>query len=399
MGPDYQNTSGTRPREVYAARSLLTDRAKFLARISEAREPAKDESLPYAWDIIWPNRIRERREACKIPSAAALANKAGEISYQRLCRLECGTHVARQSELELISRALECDPDDLKLPVLTLSQTSAWKQEWSQLRTCGGDHDAVLLAAYVRHLVEQTGRTRNQIIKLFRENWPIPFNALNKIWFAATTVDRHPDTTMFVIMQLSGISNWEDVIRDSRRLYRKGALALHITDVQAPRVRFAPEDPDARAPWTYAIDPFRQRKERRYHIAAHTAHPGETKAEIRKRERQEQRDTYVFDTREFCRKVIEWSASTPNIERRLTRLFPDDPGGAERLKALADEKYPRIAAARARIVRRAQSRPLHKPTAAAMLGITPERLRQLINLPAHTIAITGCGHAFRKELN
>lgn len=399
MGIGFNGTNGRRPREIYASRTLIADRNVFLARVSRQHNVERDESLPEGWEIIWPNRIRERREACKITKTTDLAALAGHISYQRLARLEAGTHIGRRSELELIARPLKCHPDELELPVLTLSQTREWKRQWSRARTSGGDHDAVLLAAYVRHLVELTGQTRNEIIKLIGAKRPIPMNCLSKIWFASCSIDRHPDTTMSVIMQVSGMKSWEEVIFDSRTLYSAGTLAGHIEEVRAPRVRYAPEDPDARAPWTFVADPFRNNQKRRVHISAHTTRPSETKTEMLKRQKREDREAIAFETREFCRKVIEWTVGAGAVNTRLHRLFPADPAATKALYASMTDDQARIAAVRARIVKRAGQPRFHTATAAAMLGITAERLRQLTKIPSSSIAITGFAGRVRKDHN
>lgn len=393
MGPDYRDNSGTRPRDDYAPRTLIDSRAQFLARIAQPNDHAADESLPDGWEILWPNRIRERRLQCGIETTTILAKKAGHISYQRLCRLECGTHIGRQSELELIARPLECEPEDLLLPPLSLSQTAQWKHKWGARRTCGGNHDAVILAAFVRYLVDQTGLSRSKLIaSLSTAERPISLNALSGIWHAEKSIDRWPDSTMACVMKIAGLDSWDAVIAESRSYYQDGSLIGALLEVKQPRLRYAPDDPDARAPWTFAIDPFRTRRPRQPHQAAHTTLVrSETKTEAAQRLIRERREERIERTRRICRSVITWSRNTTNIEQRLIRLFPKEKEQACMAARELTETKARIGAARARIVQISDRRNLHVKTAATMLAITPERFRQLAHLPKGSIHRTGFG--------
>lgn len=159
---------GVRPRDEYGPRRLLPEtygrRAEYRAFDKKKDDPRGDEALPAEWAVVCPNRICERRKAAGYPTTMQLARAMATISYQRLKKMEHGRVIVRESEFELVAAHLGVPVEDLKLPLLTASETSEWNRIWgpSKLIEEGGDHDSVLLSAYVRKLVDDSGETPKQ---------------------------------------------------------------------------------------------------------------------------------------------------------------------------------------------------------------------------------------------
>lgn len=399
MGPDYHDRTGARPRAVYRPRSIaVPDVIQPIA--GSHGETGGNEALPEGWEIVWPNRIRERRECLRIDTAARLAEVAGHISYQRLCKLERGITIARMSELELLATPLQCAPEDLPLPALSLSETVRWKSEWGSARVEGGDHNAVVLAAYVRKLVEDTGLNRDSIARQAYEQGAIMTrNPFKGIWHAEKPVDRWPDNTMRLIMYLAASGTWQQVLDRAGKAYAAGALAKQVADVRRPRVRYAPEDPDRRAPWTYAIDPFRHRQPRHIHISGFSTGLGMSETERQNLEKRRLKQDLIDKTTRLCRRVIDWTTSSSDPGTRLRRLIPADKDGVSYLCNELDDAALTIAAARARVIHLSHKTRIHAPTAAALLGITNARFYQLRQADRTTVACSGLSKARGRHSN
>ena len=399
MGPDYHDNTGGRPRAVYKPREI--DVPDVVLPFAGTQETAsRNEALPEGWDIVWPNRIRERRECLRISSTAELAQLAGHISYQRLCKLERGIAVARMSELELLAAPLQCAPDDLTLPALSLSETVRWKSEWGSARVEGGDHNAVVLAAFVRKLVEDVGLTRDNIARQAREQGiTSTSNPFKGIWHAEKPVDRWPDNTMRLIMYLAAAGTWSQVLCRAAEAYAAGALAEQVASVRRPRVRYAPEDPDRRAPWTYAIDPFRHRRSRRIHISGFSTGLPMSATERQKIEKRQAKQELIDETTRICRRIIDWTTSSSDLETRLRRLIPADKDGVSSLIRELDDATLTISAARARVIHLSHKTRIHAPTAAALLGITDARFYQLRRADRTTVDCTGFSKTRGRQAN
>lgn len=373
-----------RPRDVYAPRVLLPGAygslPKFRKFGKDQRGSRGKESLPEEFAVLCPNRIREIRLAAGFENVTAFTRHIGSISYQRLIKIETGRVIVRESEYEILADALKVEVEDLKLPLLTQSETAEWNSRWGAKRRIeeGGDHDSVLLAAYVRKLVKNTGTARTALLK----NAGYPNNCLSKIWYADLPIDRHPDSTMAIVIKLAKVESWDEVIMTSRRLYDDYQLQDEISEVQQPRVRYAPEDPDRRAPWTYEPDPFRTRKGRRQAATPLSATPRpenykEQQKAQQQRLRQEkirEKEEYLQMVRRTCALVID-QAKSGDVEKMLHHFFPgEDP---EAVAAFArKEDVARMLVARVALTRFAQDT-IQKKEASAALGITIERLRQI----------------------
>jgi len=367
---------GVRPRDEYGPRKLLPDTygrgVEHRAFDKRRDQPRGDEAIPAEWAVVCPNRVAERRAAAGYPTTMHISRAMASISYQRLKRIEQGRVLVRDSEYELIADHLGIDEEALKLPLLTLEETRLWNATWGpgKLIEEGGDHDSVLLSAYVRMLVEETGLRRYAICTSMGFN----SNALSFIWYAEKPIDRYPDSTMSIVIRLSGADGWDDVILASRRLYEEGMLKPYILAIHQPRVRYAPEDPDRRAPWTYEADPLRVRKGRRAVQTPLSAVPlPGTKIERERRARQAEKQRIRDEAR---------AEMTATIERMrcagldmLHEVFPEDPSGVERLKALPLSMV-RTMMART-VIARTSYRDFQRIIAADLLGVSKERIRQM----------------------
>lgn len=368
-----------RPRETYGPRSLLP--APFGSR-PETRLYGKGmeidrgvEALPAETAVLCPNRIRERRIQAGFDNTMAFARHIDAISYQRLMKIETGRVVVRESEYELVADALRIKVEDLKLPLLTRSETAQWNERLGVERRLeeGGDHDSVLLSAYVRKLVEATGSARTTILR----EWGYHSNTLCRVWHAEKPIDRYPDSTMAVVIRLAHAESWDAVILNSRQLYADHALADEIRAVQEPRVRYAPEDPDRRAPWSYSTDPFRARMSRAQTLTPLSAGMVERIRDRRQREKEEgvrQRQEYRSLMQRVCRDVVD-EARTGDVREMLERFYPEESRAALE-RVLADDAVARTIVARTALLRFVDDG-VKLRAASSALGITIERFRQI----------------------
>ena len=179
MGANYRKHTGRAPRSDYGPRKLiaatsLSSKERFYGKNqpATANDNTKDESLPKGWSILEPNRVKERRLAAGYPTTDSLALKIGTMSYQRLHKIESGIVVVRDSEYELIARTLEMPVHMLQLPMLMHSETVQWMELWGKDQRLeeGGDHDAVLLAAYVRYHAREKDLNKAKICKQAKVN-------------------------------------------------------------------------------------------------------------------------------------------------------------------------------------------------------------------------------------
>ena len=377
-----QKTVRRAPREHYVPRALINaEHGRYGAARAYGKSPEADRgkvALPEAWSVVCPNRITERRREAGMEYVTHLQRAIGSISYQRLVKMETGRVIIRDSEYELVADALGIHEDDLKLPLLTHQETIEWNRNWgggTQIEE-GGDEDSVVLAAYVRHLVEMTGTSRTKLCAQLG----VSAHALVHIWHAEKPIDRWPDSTMMTVMRLADVETWDDVITASRALRADRVLDTHIADVVKPRLRYAPEDPDRKAPWTYAADPFRTRRARRLVRTPLSADPPRENAKQRTiRLRQEARQARIDEleaTRRAYRMALD-EAREGDQRALLERQFPK--ATAKQLEeVLSNPELAAFVIGRVALIRAASTNPL-QDIAGALLGITRERIRQIRN--------------------
>lgn len=385
MSADYRERTGRAPRTDYGPRKLLpvnsnTKNRRFYGKdhAGPINDNGKDESLPRGWSILEPNRVKERRIAAGFPSASDLSLHIGTMSYQRLKKIENGRVVVRASEYELIAKAMGIAIHYLQLPMLMRSQTVEWMERWGADNTIeeGGDHDAVLLAAYVRYHVHRLGLNKSRACIAAN----VPGNALHFIWHAAKPIDRYPDTTMKVAMMISNDNDWNEVIANSQNYYLAGDLKKFILDVQKPRVRYAPEDPSKMAPWTYDTDPFRTRQPRERYVNAYSS----TKRKARYNPKQEL--TTISQKREVLRIKIRYYRDirmivriARTIENPVAMLVDKCPDQRKEIEAIKDEAVARQMLLRLLLVRYAiMGEYAFTNPMAKILRTTGQRVRQLV---------------------
>lgn len=372
------------PRRYYGPRTLVsTGTGRYgKSRIYGKRQdaPRGKTTLPEAWSTVCPNRITERRIAAGMENVIDLHRAIGVISYQRLVKMEIGRVLIRDSEYELVADALKLHEDDLKLPLLTHSETIRWTDKWGARRQIeeGGDEDSVILAAYVRFLVEESGISRTSICRQFGA----PENCLSAMWYAEKPIDRWPDTAMSVVIKLSRAKDWDEVILSSRAMHADRALDDHIADVVKPRIRYAPEDPDRKAPWTYETNPFRTRKAKRQVQTPLSAAPADGSYRQRvERRKQQERQTKQHARAERERIVrtayadAVYEAKHGNQEGLLEALFPN--ASSKEIRAVtSNSAFAALIISRVALTR-APTNTRERHIAAEMLGITEERVRQI----------------------
>lgn len=371
------------PRTDYGPRKLVRtehgrfDKARGFGKAPHA--PRGGLTLPEAWSIVCPNRITERRKAAGMEFVTDLHRAVEVISYQRLVRMEIGRVIIRDSEYELVADALGLTEDDLKLPILTHSETVEWARKWgaqTQIEE-GGDEDSVILAAYVRKLVSVTGVARTALC----EQFGAPANCLARIWYAEKPIDRWPDSTMTVVIKLSKARTWDDVVTRARALYRNGGLVDEIADVVRPRIRYAPEDPDRKAPWTYETDPLRTRKGKRQTQTPLSAAPMTETAYDRKRrearELKQARKDELAAMRAAYVLVID-EARHGDQRHLIETQFPDAPA-RQVDDLLRDPALAAMVIARVALVRAARNT-AQREHAADLLGLSEERIRQIAKM-------------------
>ena len=387
MGADYRKHEGRAPRTDYSPRRLVpVSSASSHERLygkgpqgpsndNAFNDNTRDESLPRGWSILEPNRIKERRLAAGYATTHALAMRIGSMAYLRLHKIENGLVVVRDSEYELIARTLGIPVHSLQLPMLMHSQTVQGMETWgkdAQIEE-GGDHDAVLLAAYVRHHAAKRHLNKARICSLAK----VPSNAMHHIWHAAKPIDRYPDTTMKATMMLTENTSWDNVIIDSRAYYAGGLLTDCIRQVQEPRVRYAPEDPDKRAPWTYDVDPFRSHQPRTQFVNAYTdpEAPGISPTKAKILEERKNRTRMFLQNYNDAKLIVKM---VKEDEDPVATLLEYHPKHRDAILAIGSDEAARVTLHRMMCVRYLEIHP-GSPTAAfaRTLRITPERLRQL----------------------
>lgn len=231
--------------------------------------------LPVAWDILQPNAIAETRMMRGYASLMALSRAIPSIPYARLYKLEKGTSIARDSELDIIARTLRTKPDKLVLAPMTASEAQAWAEVYSgrRQRVHGGDEQAVTLAAAIRATMKRKHIAPSSIV----EDYRLPYVTYHKMINAERPIDRWSPRAMTAIIRLMGARDWDGVILASRRMKASGQLDALIREIVKPRVRFHPDDPDPRSPWT---------QKRPTGMAAVERHPVMTPAQRHTRYRQ-----------------------------------------------------------------------------------------------------------------
>ena len=382
MGADYRQATGRRPRDDYGPRTLIpansnSSKERFYGKgdIASANDNQKDESLPRGWSVLEPNRIKERRIAAGYATTHALSMAIGTMAYMRLHKIENGLVVVRDSEYELIARTMGIPVHLLQLPMLMHSQTVQWMELWGRDERLeeGGDHDAVLLAAYVRHHAKARRLNKAKICRMAK----VPPNAMHYIWHAAKPIDRYPDTTMLATMKLTGNSSWDNVIMDSQAFYAAKMLTEEIAEIHKPRMRYAPEDPDRRAPWTYDVDPFRLRQPRTQFVNSYTdpeapgIAPSKAKIINERRERTRRFLQNYNDAKLIVKMVRE-------DDDPIATLLEYHPMHREAILAIKSDAAARMTLHRMMCIRYLETHPgTPTTTFARTLGITRERLRQL----------------------
>ena len=387
MGADYRKSTGRAPRTDYGPRKLVPVRtASSRERLygkgettpsndNAVNDNVPDESLPRGWSILEPNRVKERRLAAGHKTTHSLSMAIGSISYQRLHKIESGTVVVRDSEYELIAKKLDLPVHLLQLPMLMHSETVKWMEIWGKdsLIEEGGDHDAVLLAAYVRLHARRRDVNKAQICKMAKVN----SHAMHHIWHAAKPIDRYPDTTMMATMMLTENTSWDNVITDSRAYYTAGFLTEDVRAVQRPRVRYAPEDPDKRAPWTYDVDPFRARRPREQYVNAYTdpVVPDILPSKAKVIEERQRRIDMLIQNYKDAKLILKIAKED---EEPIATLLEYHPKYRKEILAIENEDLARATLHRMMCICYLEANPRAPATPfARTLGITVERVRQL----------------------
>jgi hypothetical protein len=388
MGANYREKTGKAPRQNYKERKLISEsfsldkiKAAHGIPLKPDNDNIKDESLPRGWNILEPNRIKERRIAAGYDTTDKLSLKINSISYLRLSRLENGLLVGRESEYELIAQALEIPVASLKLPMLMRSETIQWMDLWGAKKTSGegGDHDSVLLAAYLRYQAESKNTNPHAICSKLG----LRSSTLSFMWHAEKTVDRYSDSAMYAAMALTEQDTWDDVVRESQLSYARGEISDYVRWVQKPRVRYAPEDPDKRAPWTYDIDPFRTAKKREKFENSYSR-PKSLKGRINFKNHVEK----LKDKRSDIHKRIKYYRDMKMIvdivrktESPAQMLLEKYPNHKKKEDFLQSKDYARRVLLRILCIKYLRlNDDLYVKPVAPILGMTSERVRQLKKL-------------------
>lgn len=217
--------------------------------------PSLDVALPLSHYIIHPNRIRERRLQKGYETAASFLEIAAPLSVGRLRKIESGQCFVRESEYELIAKALGIRTSSLKLPVLSENELHEWKNRWGTSKDGAGSNDSVVLAAYIRHLAHKLKMNKSEIC----EKYGYANRTVENIWFAKRSVDSYCGQVVEFALEFSGKKTWTDLLLAAQDALRKNLLNDEIKKMQQKRGRITPGDPDERAPWTYETNPNRKK--------------------------------------------------------------------------------------------------------------------------------------------
>jgi hypothetical protein len=330
-------------------------------------------ALPRGWSFICPNRIQEQRLAKGYESVASLYRKIKTISYARLVTLETGRVYVRDSEFELIAKHLNLKAEDLRLPPLSQEETLEWAENWTfQMFPEGGDKESVLVAAYTLHCIQNMGLN----ISSFARRYDFPRIKVADVINTKRMVNDYDEESKAAIKLATGETSYTSVIRKANEAYKKGHINYEIERIRAPRLKFMPEDPDKRAPWTYETDPFRKKLHKRPGTGFHVTHgmvaPHNRGVTLQKR--HDHKAEYEKTCYDNYMKIKKEAFINSQIFQ-LRELFPHD--HIETIRKIAEDKQ--LAATiivRARLSRRAR-KPYEVNAAAKLLGIKPVKLRHI----------------------
>ena len=187
--------------------------------------------------FVFPNRMREQRQAAGHARLLRLASLIPEIPYIRLSKIERGEVVPRPDELRRVAAALGIAPADL---LLDMDAPDFDIAQWAAPFIDGTPSDleeerfAVLLGAALR--ARRTGDPALTIAAIERDYGLPPVN-LSRIENAQRTFDRWGAAARNALLQLFRVPNETELRGHVAALHATGALDDFVGSVANPTLR------------------------------------------------------------------------------------------------------------------------------------------------------------------
>lgn len=202
-----------------------------------ARAAAGDVPVDLYRCFVFPNRMREQRQAAGHARLLRLASRIPEIPYIRLSKIERGEVVPRPDELRRIAAVLGIAPACL---LLDMDAPGFDIARWAEPFIDGTPADleeerfAVLLGAALR--ARRTGDPALTIAAIERDYGLPPVN-LSRIENAQKTFDRWGAPARNALLQLFKVPNETELRGHVAALHAAGALDSFVGNIANPALR------------------------------------------------------------------------------------------------------------------------------------------------------------------
>ncbi len=229
---DKLRTAPTRTKRASSVRASAPAK-RSITEASSAQTIVTDRYRAF----VFPNRIREQRQAHGFPKLMALSDRLPDIPYIRLSKIERGEVVARASELIVIARQLDVAPADLLIDVDGAGfDIAEWARPFEDRRPAPDAEEqfAVLLASALKVLRSKDSALT---IAVLDEDYGLPPVILSRLENAYKTFDRWNADTVASVCRLFGVND-ESALRGLvASQYRSGYLDHYVGRVVDPRSR------------------------------------------------------------------------------------------------------------------------------------------------------------------
>jgi transcriptional regulator with XRE-family HTH domain len=190
-------------------------------------------------NIVFPNRLREKRRAAGFMKLLRFAAVLPEIPYIRLSKIERGEVVARTDELGRIATALGIAPSDLLIdiddPGFDLAE---WAQPFADGKPIDDDAErfALLLAAAVR---ARRSLDADLTIADVEQRFGLAQVNLSRVENAAKPWPRWNAAVQSALLRLFGVADEAALRHNVLAAYQDGSLAPFLENVVDPAHRWS----------------------------------------------------------------------------------------------------------------------------------------------------------------
>lgn len=191
---------------------------------------------PYR-NIVFPNRLRDKRRAAGFLKLLRFAAVLPEIPYIRLSKIERGEVVARADELVRIAQALGIVPADLLVdiddPAFDLAE---WAQPFADGKAVDGDEErfALVLGAAVR---ARRSLDPDLTIATVEQRFGLAQVNLSRVENAVKPWGRWNASVQSALLRLFGVADEVALRQSVLASYGKGSLAPFLAQILDPEHR------------------------------------------------------------------------------------------------------------------------------------------------------------------